>query len=296
MSPRAIGSDPILRIGSFGGRRRRPPCASPACGSSASCEVGLLRRVLVTRVRESAQVVVAVLARHQSQGNQQRAEDDRVGQRRRDPRELLAVLIEQRQRRPQRLAPARRAGSRASPARAAGARPARGTSLPPRPSAAPCSTPRSTARATPWPSGRDAARWHPRSADRAEPQPRRHDDGAEHADGIFLEALVGIADAADQPVTQVLQPADVVDDGERADVVEERVDREVAPERILFGRAERVVVLDQQVARVVAALGWRRAAARSARPRCRGRCSSGTSPLRWPWGRSARGRGGSAGR
>ena len=36
----------------------------------------------------------------------------------------------------------------------------------------------------------------------------------------------------------------VVDDGERADVVEQRVDREVAPERILFRRAERVVAVD----------------------------------------------------
>ena len=77
----------------------------------------------------------------------------------------------------------------------------------------------------------------------AEVEARRHHDRAQHAHRIFLEALVRIADAADQSVLQVLQPADVVDDRERADVVEERVDREVAAERILFGRAEGVVVL-----------------------------------------------------
>ena len=69
--------------------------------------------------------------------------------------------------------------------------------------------------------------------------------------GSSWNRSVGIADAADEPVSQILQAAGVVDDRERADVVEQRVDREVAPERVLFGRAERVVAVDQAVARVV---------------------------------------------
>ncbi len=80
-----------------------------------------------------------------------------------------------------------------------------------------------------------------------EVEPCRERDGAHHPDGIFREALVRIADAAHQPRPQVLQPADIVDDGERRDVVEQRVDREVAPEGVLFGRAERVVVVDRPV-------------------------------------------------
>ncbi len=47
---------------------------------------------------------------------------------------------------------------------------------------------------------------------------------------------------------QVVEPADVVDDRERGDVVGERVDREVAAERIFLGRAEGVVVVDQLLA------------------------------------------------
>ena len=91
-----------------------------------------------------------------------------------------------------------------------------------------------------------------------EPEARRHDDGAEHADGIFLEAIVGIADAAQQAVLQVFQAADVVDDREVGDVVEQRVDGEVAAEGVFFGRAKRVVVLDQQVGRVGRVGGVRR--------------------------------------
>ena len=47
---------------------------------------------------------------------------------------------------------------------------------------------------------------------------------------------------------QVLEAAGVVDDRERADVVEQRVDREVAAERILLRRAERVVAVEQPIA------------------------------------------------
>ena len=70
-------------------------------------------------------------------------------------------------------------------------------------------------------------------------------DGAQHADRIFDEPFVRIADAADHAGPQIGQPAGVVDDRKRRDVVEERVDREVAAERVLFRRAERVVVVHQ---------------------------------------------------
>ena len=79
-------------------------------------------------------------------------------------------------------------------------------------------------------------------------EPRRQRDRAQHAHGIFLKALLGNADAADEPGADVVQAADVVDDRSRLDVVEERVQREVAPERVFLGRAERVVVVNQQIA------------------------------------------------
>ena len=46
---------------------------------------------------------------------------------------------------------------------------------------------------------------------------------------------------------EIGEPADVVDDREGADVVEQRVDGEVAPEGILFGRAVGVVALNQAI-------------------------------------------------
>ena len=76
-----------------------------------------------------------------------------------------------------------------------------------------------------------------------EVEARRHHDCAQHPHRIFLEALVRIADRADQAVLQVLQAADIVDDRKRRDVVEKRVDREVPAERVFLGRAEGVVVL-----------------------------------------------------
>ena len=82
-----------------------------------------------------------------------------------------------------------------------------------------------------------------------EVQARREDDGAQHADGILEEPHRGIADRSDQPRAEILEAVHVVDDRERGDVVEERVDREVAPERVLFGRAKRVVAMDHPIVR-----------------------------------------------
>ena len=47
---------------------------------------------------------------------------------------------------------------------------------------------------------------------------------------------------------EILESSDVVDDRKRADVVEQRVDREVPAEGVLFGRAVGVVALDEPIA------------------------------------------------
>ena len=79
-------------------------------------------------------------------------------------------------------------------------------------------------------------------------QPRGEHDRPQHADRILEEPHVRIADAADHPRVQILEASDVVDDRERADVVEQRVDREVPAERVFFGRAVGVVALDEPIA------------------------------------------------
>ena len=68
---------------------------------------------------------------------------------------------------------------------------------------------------------------------------------ADHPDRVLHEPLVRIADRADQAVAQIGQAADVVDHRERGDVVEQRVDGEIPPERVFLGRAERVVAPDR---------------------------------------------------
>jgi hypothetical protein len=80
-----------------------------------------------------------------------------------------------------------------------------------------------------------------------EAEPARELHGAHHPDGVFLEADVGVADRANEAGPEVLEAADVVDDREVADVVEEAVDREVPPEGVLAGRSERVLGSLQQL-------------------------------------------------
>jgi hypothetical protein len=93
-------------------------------------------------------------------------------------------------------------------------------------------------------------------------EPRREDDRPQHADRILEKANLGIANRADDPGVEVLQPACVIDDRERPDIVEERIDREVAPERVFFGRAVGVVAVNEEVFRAAArpgsALGFER--------------------------------------
>src|SRR5581483_10237771 len=72
-------------------------------------------------------------------------------------------------------------------------------------------------------------------------------DRAHHPHGVLAETDIGIADHPHAFLPHVLEAADVVDHREIGDVVEERVDREVAPLRILKRRAERVVIRDQEI-------------------------------------------------
>jgi hypothetical protein len=75
-----------------------------------------------------------------------------------------------------------------------------------------------------------------------EAEPRREAHGPEHAQVVFAEPLVGVADGADHAGPQVLAAADVVDDRVprkfRQRVLEEAVDGEVAPPRVVLGVGE----------------------------------------------------------
>ncbi len=72
----------------------------------------------------------------------------------------------------------------------------------------------------------------------------------QHAYRVFAETFLRIADDPDTAQLQVLQPADVVDDAEIGDVVEQGVDGEVAPEGVLSGRAEQVFRIKGVLVRV----------------------------------------------
>jgi len=70
--------------------------------------------------------------------------------------------------------------------------------------------------------------------------------------GIVYVGVVGLMvrwfpDRPDQSLLEVLQSADVIDDRESRDVVEQRVDGEVAAEGVFFGRTEGVVAMDQAI-------------------------------------------------
>lgn len=66
-------------------------------------------------------------------------------------------------------------------------------------------------------------------------------NGTHHADGIFAETDVGVADGADAAGLEVTETTDVINDGEVVNVVEEAVDGEVTTEGIFLGCAEGVV-------------------------------------------------------
>ncbi len=92
----------------------------------------------------------------------------------------------------------------------------------------------------------------------AEPQSGSESDRAKHPDRIFLKALPRVANRPDHAVAKIVESADVIDDRQRREVVEQRVDREVAAKRVLFGRAKGVVVTNHQVGWSVPIVGSRR--------------------------------------
>jgi hypothetical protein len=72
-------------------------------------------------------------------------------------------------------------------------------------------------------------------------------DRTHHPDGVFAKSKIGITDDANPAGGEILEAADVVNHREVGDVVEERVDREIAAPRILQRRAEGVVVGDEKI-------------------------------------------------
>ena len=71
-----------------------------------------------------------------------------------------------------------------------------------------------------------------------------------HAHRVFTVAKLGVADEADQAVLHVLDATGEIDDGVVVDVVVQRVDGEVAADRIGLQRA--VLVVTQDAASLVA--------------------------------------------
>ncbi len=77
----------------------------------------------------------------------------------------------------------------------------------------------------------------------AEPGGQAH--RAQHPDRVLAHADVRVADGPHDAALDVGHAADVVQDHLAVHVVEQRVEREVPPPRVLLGRAEDVVVADQ---------------------------------------------------
>ena len=64
---------------------------------------------------------------------------------------------------------------------------------------------------------------------------------AQHPHRVLVKARFGIADHAHQAFFQIREPAVEIDDFLGSRVVIQRIDREIAPSRVLFDRAEHVV-------------------------------------------------------
>ena len=71
--------------------------------------------------------------------------------------------------------------------------------------------------------------------------------GAQDANRIFAEADRGLTDGADGPAAHVFHAAAPVEDLPAIEIVEQRVDGEIAPDRVFVGFAEEVVVPDEEV-------------------------------------------------
>ena len=71
---------------------------------------------------------------------------------------------------------------------------------------------------------------------------------AQHSHRVLAQPDFRIANRPDDPGLEIFESADVVDDREIRDVVDQGVDGEVAAKGVLFGRAECVVVMNQVLA------------------------------------------------
>ena len=78
-----------------------------------------------------------------------------------------------------------------------------------------------------------------------EVQPGGERDGPKHSDRILEKPRLRIANRSHQAGTEIVEPADVIDDRKRSDVVEQGIDREVAAEGVFLGRAKRVVAMEK---------------------------------------------------
>ena len=92
-----------------------------------------------------------------------------------------------------------------------------------------------------------------------EVEARRERDSTQHPYRILDEPHFRIADRSHDAGPKILHAVHVVDDREGRDIVDERVDREVAPEGVLFGRAEGIVAVEQLLARMRRWVGYRHA-------------------------------------
>ncbi len=98
-----------------------------------------------------------------------------------------------------------------------------------------------------------------------EAEPRRKADCAEHPHRVLAKAHIRVADAAQRPLAQIAQPADVVYDPIFVGIVEKRVHGEVAAQRVFLRGPELVVVhLVERPVRLRRFGGWRRVGLRIA--------------------------------
>ena len=65
---------------------------------------------------------------------------------------------------------------------------------------------------------------------------RRESHGANHAQLVFAKALLGVADGANDSGSQIIAPADEVEDFVGFGIEQQRVDREIAPLHIFLRR------------------------------------------------------------
>ena len=203
VSPRAIGSMPILRIGSFGGPPR-PPAAPPAApavrtfGTSSSSVVVVAIVVDAACARASASTRAASAACRAGSGcvSVAGADSNRGGRRRAPPSASHSASF---------FAPRCISGVTGSSRRCSASaaerllRGARAQDL-----VVLLDQARRRGRA-PWRCRCVAIAPDHRRVER-EVEARRHHDRAQHAHRIFLEALVRIADAADQPSFRSSRP------------------------------------------------------------------------------------------